>query len=330
MNYHVKLYSYKPKEDINEIVEGMGFANIAPECHKSTGFAHFMLKLAVLFIALWKLKRGDTLFLQYPYKKFFVPTCIVAHMKGAKVVTLIHDLRCFRKKKMTVKTEIKQLNQSDRIIVHNESMKHFLEQNGCKSSLTCLEIFDYLSSATPATYETPHNPYTVVYAGGLGPGRNPFLYSLDEHIHQWKLELYGKGFDNERATNWQHIHFNGMFTPDELLSVTEGDFGLVWDGNSMNGCSGNWGEYLKFNNPHKTSFYLRCGIPVIIWKKAALAPFIEREKCGLTINNLDEIDEKLASLSHEQYKEMKQKATEISARLASGYYTKKAVCWEKE
>ena len=56
------------------------------------------------------------------------------------------------------------------------------------------------------------------------------------------------------------------------------NFGLVWDGTSLDGCNGRYGEYLKFNNPHKTSLYLSCGIPVIIWKEAALADFVEEHK----------------------------------------------------
>ena len=49
----------------------------------------------------------------------------------------------------------------------------------------------------------------------------------------------------------------------------EGSFGLVWDGISVETCAGVYGEYLKVNNPHKTSLYLASGIPVIIWKEAA-------------------------------------------------------------
>lgn len=325
MNYHVKLYSYKPKEDINEIVEQMGFCNIAINSRSKKGVAHFFIKLLALLSVLIKVRKGDFLLLQYPYKKFYSVTCRANHLAGGKTITLIHDLRCFRKKKLSVKNEISQLNLSDYIIVHNESMKKFLEEKGCTSRLICLEIFDYLSSSQTVVYSTPHEPYCVVYAGGLSLGRNPFLYMLDNHINNWKMELYGKGFNVEKAVDWQHIHFNGLYQPDELISITEGDFGLVWDGNSLNGCSGNWGEYLKFNNPHKTSFYLRCGIPVIIWKKAALAPFIAQNNCGLVVENLDEIDVLLASLSKEKYDEMRNNAFMMKERLTEGYYTKKAL-----
>ena len=58
-------------------------------------------------------------------------------------------------------------------------------------------------------------------------------------------------------------------------------------------CKGSFGEYLRINNPHKTSLYLASGIPVIIWSKAALAEFIEKNKCGITVDSLYEIADKL-------------------------------------
>ena len=49
------------------------------------------------------------------------------------------------------------------------------------------------------------------------------------------------------------ITFTGIF--DELKYKAtykmEGSFGLVWDGTSKDTCIGGFGEYLKFNNPHK-------------------------------------------------------------------------------
>ena len=38
-------------------------------------------------------------------------------------------------------------------------------------------------------------------------------------------------------------------------------------------------DYLRINNPHKTSLYLACGIPIITWNKAAIAQYV-RKKLG--------------------------------------------------
>lgn len=184
-------------------------------------------------------------------------------------------------------------------------MEQWLLKHGYRNPLCCLGIFDYISPSIPAKYNSPHTPWKVVYAGGLGPWRSGFLYNLDKYIHNWQMELYGKGLDKEEAKNWKHIIYHGSLTPDELLATVEGDFGLVWDGDTIDTCSGNWGEYLRVNNPHKTSFSLRCGLPVIIWTQAALAPFIKNHEIGICVNSLADIDNALQNVTDEQYAKMK-------------------------
>lgn len=325
MNHYIKIFSNKPKEDINDIVETMGYRNIAPAWSRNNGFTHFMVKLFSMFRILSRLKRNDILLIQYPMKKFYTPACLCAHIKGAKVVTLIHDLGSFRRKKLTPQHENRRLNRSDFIILHNESMKAFVEKNGCKSPLYCLEIFDYLSPRKHADYASPHSPWKVVYAGGLGYVRNPFLYELDSHISGWELDLYGRRFDSSRATGWNNMHFRGQLPSDDFISTVKADFGLVWDGNSLTECSGAWGEYLMFNNPHKTSFYLRAGIPIIIWKRAALAPFVERNGVGITVDTLDEINDVLALMKPEEYARIRRNAEMMGEKIANGFFTRKAL-----
>ena len=84
-------------------------------------------------------------------------------------------------------------------------------------------------------------------------------------------------------------------------------------------------EYLKINNPHKTSLYLACGIPVVIWSQAALADFIIQNKCGITVENIKDIENKLSSLSGDEYNTIKKNAEKIGMLLREGYYTKQAV-----
>jgi hypothetical protein len=324
-NYYIKLQSNKPKEDINEIVEAMGYVNVAPRSKRRSGMAHLMVKLGACWNILWRMHRGDRLLIQYPMKKFVTPATWCAHLKGAKVTVLIHDLGCFRRKKLTVAHEMRRMNRIDDIIAHNPSMKAFMEQNGCTTPIRTLGIFDYLSPSALAVYDTPHTPWRIVYAGGLGYSRNPFLYELDSHITNWQMELYGKSFEPERAKDWQHIHYNGQLPPDELIARVEGDFGLVWDGDSLDECSGAWGEYLRVNNPHKTSFYLRAGIPIIIWSKAALAPFVLEQGAGIAIDSLRDLNAALQQLTPTQYANIRHHAQQLGNLIAQGHFTRKAL-----
>lgn len=117
----------------------------------------------------------------------------------------------------------------------------------------------------------------------------------------------------------------GFVKSDDLIATTQGDFGLVWDGFSASACTGNFGEYLQYNNPHKTSLYIRCELPVIIWKKAALADFVQNNGIGICIDSLEDLEGILNSLSEKQYLEMKEKTAQIGKLLSEGEFAKKAL-----
>lgn len=97
----------------------------------------------------------------------------------------------------------------------------------------------------------------------------------------------------------------GFVKSDDLIATAQGDFGLVWDGTSVSTCTGDFGEYLQYNNPHKTSLYIRCQLPVIIWNKAALADFVRENGIGICVDSLEELEKILNTLSEEEYAEMK-------------------------
>lgn len=271
------------------------------------------------------LHSGDRLVLQYPLKKYFVILCKIAHFKKSKVIVVIHDLGSFRRKKLTPEQEIKRLNNADYIIAHNGTMKQWLENNGCRLPVGELGIFDYLSDSQGVTGQQLAYPYKVVYAGGLNYRKNKFLYEIGDYIKSYALYLYGAGFELEKAKGESHFTYKGFVPSDQLISSVEGDFGLVWDGTSIEKCTGDFGEYLRYNNPHKTSLYLRCGLPVIIWKEAALAPFVESNGVGFSVDSLADIDSLLESLSADKYFQMKENAVQIGQKLQEGYFTLEAL-----
>ena len=90
-------------------------------------------------------------------------------------------------------------------------------------------------------------------------------------------------------------------------------------------CTGVYGDYLKINNPHKTSMYLAAGIPVIIWEEAALANFIKKNHCGITIKSTDEIRNIIDNMLDEEYETLKANACKIGGKLRRGYFLKSAM-----
>ena len=133
----------KAKTDIEKIMDSMGLGNAGlRQTTYNNKLAHFFLTLAGVIKSPFSLKRGDTLLLQYPLKKYFTLVCRMAHMRGARVVVIIHDLGSFRRKALTPEKEICRLNHADYIIAHNDSMKQWLESHGCRAMVGTLGIFD--------------------------------------------------------------------------------------------------------------------------------------------------------------------------------------------
>ena len=71
--------------------------------------------------------------------------------------------------------------------------------------------------------------------------------------------------------------------------------------------------------------YLRAGIPVIIWDKAALADIVKRLDVGICVSSLRNIQEVLAGISPERYARMRANAYKVSAKLAEGGFTLEAL-----
>ena len=316
----------KAKVDIEIIMEGLGYKNVGlPRSFSNNSVVAFLKTLLGVLKVFFVLRRGDNLVLQYPLKKYYAFVCRMAHLRGAKVITIIHYLGSFRRKALTPAKEVARLNNSDCIIAHNESMKQWLAQNGCKAALLTLGVFDYLSATSAREKELPAKPFEVLYAGALTKRKNTFLYEWGGHISSFNLNLYGLGFQPEEAKGAERFDYKGYVQSDELIATACGDFGLVWDGFSIEECTGDFGEYLQYNNPHKTSLYIRCELPVIIWGKAALAPFVKENNIGFSISSLTDLNEILSKLTVEEYAVMKENVKKMSARLAGGYYVSTAL-----
>ena len=206
--------------------------------------------------------------------------------------------------------EVDSFNLADGIIGHNAKMNDFLRQNGVKVPLVDLGIFDY---DNPQPIQ-PYHGYdkSVCYAGNLIDA--VFL----DNVHPTnRFDLFGP---NPAEHYNDGLNYRGQFSPTELPSHMDENFGLVWHGTSVDTCDGTFGRYLKWNNPHKTSLYLSSGLPVIIWDQAALADFVIENGVGITISSLNELNEKLDAITDEEYRQMHQNVEKIANQMRSGYY----------
>jgi hypothetical protein len=317
----------KAKTDIEQILSTLGYKNAGlTQTTCSNPVIGFVRTFAGVVRTFFTVSANDIVVLQYPFKKYYSFVCKIVHFKKGKVITIVHDLGTFRRKKLTAEKEINRLSHSDVLIVHNDSMNAWLRSHGYSKSMVCLNLFDYLSASENHRRRTlDDQPVKVVYAGSLSYRKNKFLYDLGRMVSKWQFELYGSGFEENRIRENRYFRYNGFVPSDRLIEQVDAHFGLIWEGDSLLTCSGDFGDYLRWNNPHKASLYLRCNLPLIVWEESALARFVAVNGIGISIRSLTDVDTVLTSLSAESYEKMRKNVQRINERVAAGYYIKRAL-----
>lgn len=272
-----------------------------------------------------RLNPGDRLLLQYPMGRDFDFLAAVAHRKGATVTALVHDLLSAHHPRITAADEASTLSSADRVIATNARMASFLQANGLTAPVTHLGLWDYLGESRPLPTAVSDHKIHIAYAGSLSPIKNRFLYSWGSVIDGYVADIYGRGFRMSEAASPQCFYNHGHVPAELLISGMTADYGLVWDGDSIDGCTGRYGSYLSLNTPHKLSLYIRAALPVIVWEGAAVAQTVKDEGIGLTVDTLRQIPERLAAVTEDEYNAMKRNVERLSALLADGHYLKSAL-----
>lgn len=317
----------KAKIDVERILAVMGYTNAGlPKTTCRNEALGFFITLVGVLKMVFTVRAGDEVFIQYPLKKYYSFACDIVRAKRGKVITVVHDLGTYRRKRISKQTEMRKLNHSDCLLVHNDNMKGLLLSQGYSKPMVCLWLWDYLSPSTNTTQRgLDTKSIKVLYAGTISYRKNMFLYKLGDDISTWRLLLYGNGFEEGRIRNKDKITYNGYCPSDELIEKAQADYGLLWDGDSTIACAGDFGEYLKINNPHKVSLYIRCHLPIIAWEKAAITPFIIENNIGISVASLNELDGILPSISKGKYTEMVGNVKAMSDKIASGFFLKQAL-----
>lgn len=195
-------------------------------------------------------------------------------------------------------------------------MAKALKTLGVTTKMNVIHLFDYYSKdAMPELEETLKRKSEIAFAGNLE--KSKFLEPLMRHsFTNINLELYGlKGNRNLDGNN--RIHYRGVFQSDHTGAVKAG-WGLVWDGDSLDTCSGILGNYLKLNSSHKLSLYLASGIPVIVWKESALVSWLTERHVALAISSLNDLESTIANITETEYNDMVIAARELGSQLRNG------------
>lgn len=321
----------KATEDVITIAEKIGFKPLYVQMNDlKSGILHKVNRQIRFFKDWQKAYRAVTdesiVLLQHPfhYPQLTRESILLKLKKEKKVhfISIVHDVEELRTlgKEEYHKHEFEFMMQiADVLIVHNDVMRDFFIKKGfSKKKIVVLEIFDYLRNERNdelALYEK-----SITIAGNLDVEKSGYLMHLSEV--ECKFCLYGPNYSLGNAEN---ITYGGVLPPDQVPRVLTKGFGLIWDGDSIKTCRGGFGDYLRYNNPHKLSLYLSSGLPVIIWKQAAEATFVEKNGVGYTVKSLYEIPELMKKISENEYKNITENVSRISKKLINGEYMQLAL-----
>lgn len=245
------------------------------------------------------------------------------YKKNIRIISVVIDveeLRKFYYNEHHKKDFELMLEIADILIVHNDIMANFfLEKGISKEKLITIESFDYLQeNKNIVEFEK-----SLTFAGNLDIVKCGFIKHLNK-LKKINFNLYGSNF-NAKLLNSENIKYYGSFPVDEISKKINKGFGLVWDGDSIDTCSGSFGQYLKYNNPHKLSLYLSCGLPVVIWKQAAQAEFVKKYNVGICVDSLKEAEDIINNMVENDYKILQDCVNKIKPFLCSGHFATKAI-----
>ena len=326
----------KARNDVEEIVKREGYQPLlltVEDWYQMGTVKAQQHKAKALAQAFSQLKSGDQLLIQFPmlHHSFFTTRLVrKIQRRGVQVYFIIHDLEALRyanldtvplKHKIRVHLqESSLLKVADGVIAHNPIMKSVLVEKGIpEHKLVSLEIFDYL---IPNYQEKDglSKGQPIIVAGNLAQEKAGYLYQLPARP---AYNLYGVGFDESRAL--ANETYFGSFLPDELPAALEGGFGLVWDGDSAETCSGVFGEYLRYNNSHKASLYLAAGFPLVVWKQSALSNFVLENGCGIAVESLHDLSQAIEQLDDKDYQDLVEKTKYIGKKIRDGFFLTNAL-----
>lgn len=139
----------KAKEDISNILHRQGFEKLAlrisqSKFRKAISSGYQISKKTRL------LNNEDIAIVQYPIYSNFVLKKLLKMLikKAVHVIGFVHDIEFLRTNKNNEKkrlSEVTLLNNFEILIVHNESMREKLRENGVVVPMVSLHIFDYLN-----------------------------------------------------------------------------------------------------------------------------------------------------------------------------------------
>ncbi len=318
-----KTAAQKARVDVLNILEKIGYQKVFFPRFNSLG----------TIIRFWKalsasVKKGGHIVVEYPCwsRKRLYLVRFFCMLKGVRFYAVIHDIAALRLGESAAK-DMTTLKLFDGLISHNFSMSAWLRKMGYTKEIINLDLFDYCLDPGHALYHAGQlsSPLNVMYAGNLAYEKVSYIYdSRLKDFHNFRLSLYGQNIEMERL-NGLATMYKGVFSPDQPAFDERFHFGLIWEGTSLDTCEGILGDYIRYNNPHKFSLYISLGLPVIVWKEAAIAGLVTKYNIGFLVDRIEDIEAQAAGITETQYQEYVRNIRSLAQEVRRGSFLQAAV-----
>lgn len=273
----------------------------------------------LIFTILFKIRKNGVLI-------YFVPSNLqriklLAFFKRIikyRLICFINDVESLRvpKNNECTQREINGIKVADIILVPNNNSKDILSTEfHFKNHMIPVHVWDYLYDKCPTPkIATHYQDLPIALAGNFH--FFPYLKELNKITCNFKI--WG---EKTVYIQQENLIFMGTQTPEGLINdIIDCSWGLVWYGESIESCTGELSNYIKFCNSHKCGLYLAAGIPLIVWKESGMAHFVNENKVGICVESLYEAESIIKGMNDEDYNKYRDNARRIGENIRHGHY----------
>lgn len=327
----------KAMQDVFTVLAKKGFRTIWSMPKSCSKYMKILDLPYLIGFLLLRAGKGDFIFYSIPENHIKIKLLKkMQKIKGYQIICFINDLNAFRygnlespEVQARMCAEAAVIGMADYVLIPNQNTAGLLRENGVSSHLIAVGIWDYLMTpdqekrlkGTDEKRPELKKDIHIAFAGNLNKSDFLFQMKLPENS-RIKMDLWGKLDEEKKVRLPAFCEYHGVLNAEEVpAAVAKMDYGLVWDGTGADEIAGGLGEYLRYNNSHKCGLYLAAGLPAIVWSRAGMADFIQENRCGICIDRLSQLEERLTDADYET---LKKNTRMISKKLREGAYLSRA------
>lgn len=318
--YYIRQYSFEDYRhggvgyaDAETILSQEGYRSLELPGRTARGLFFFIKRLFYIVQSALRVKAGEKVVFLFPvYARMNRWLIALLRMRKAKLICYIGDIDGLKDDDaLVLKKEIGFFRQFRHFIVHNEAMSAWLKKQIGERDIRKIDFFDFL--VTPAF--RPRQPAPeVVFAGNLAIRR--FYLQLGK-VNDVVFHVMGAGAE-QSLLKIPGVQWHPLMMPRDLPSRLPGSFGLLWDGDEVDGLKGPLGNYFRYITSHKLSLYILAGLPVIVAEEAATAALVKEYNIGVTVSGLVDLAGRINAITLEQYQMMRENMKPLAERISKG------------